>query len=135
MPEETVTTAAMEEGRRELESVAMDVRSPKFGGCWTEALTELENGCSSLTDDEQARLALLFANCFQSVLVDCFGVHLEEKSSPTLLFSAIQPKSRWPLGGSLPPSWTDDRLIVHAFFGSYIYLFGRNYLAAILTLV
>ncbi len=64
VPEETVTTAAMEEGRRQLESVTRDARSPKFGGCWTEALTELENGCSRLTDDEQARLALLFANCF-----------------------------------------------------------------------
>ena len=37
---------------------------PRFGECWTSALRRLDAGCRSLTDEEQARMALHFARCF-----------------------------------------------------------------------
>ena len=63
--EDGASSAALEAGRRQYNELRADAAtSPRFGPCWTEALTELERGCKRLTDDEQARLALRFASCF-----------------------------------------------------------------------
>ena len=65
MPEDSDSNAALDEGRRRYNELRADAASsPRFGPCWTEALAQLETGCKRLTDDEQAHLALQFANCF-----------------------------------------------------------------------
>lgn len=54
----------IQEGRENYNMIVRDSKMPKYGGCWTKALKELESGCKNLNDDVQSRLALHFANCF-----------------------------------------------------------------------
>ncbi|XP_075246944.1 uncharacterized protein LOC142340265 [Convolutriloba macropyga] len=37
--------------------------NPKYGNCWTNALSQLENSCRSMREQQQQLLALSFTNC------------------------------------------------------------------------
>lgn len=62
--ESEIDSSRFTEGKQKYEAIKRDTKMPKYGTCWTQALTELENGCKELSDDTQHRLALMFANCF-----------------------------------------------------------------------
>ena len=51
-------------GKEKYEAIKRESKMPRYGKCWTDALTNLQNGCQTLTDDLQHRLALQYANCF-----------------------------------------------------------------------
>ena len=51
------------EGRDQYQLSLMRSHEPRYGKCYVNALSLLETGCKSLTDDVQHRLALKFANC------------------------------------------------------------------------
>ncbi|CAG0882914.1 unnamed protein product [Darwinula stevensoni] len=55
---------AVEEGRREYTSLIEETKYPRYGACWLEAIEYLHEGCRTLTDESQSRVALKFANCF-----------------------------------------------------------------------
>ena len=58
------TALQVAEGRVQYEMVTRESSRPRYGPCWTEALTHLQQGCKHLDDEVQGRLALAFANCF-----------------------------------------------------------------------
>ena len=53
-------------GKEKYEAIQREVSSsrPRYSKCWTDALRNLQEGCKSLTDDAQHRMALAFTNCF-----------------------------------------------------------------------
>lgn len=51
-------------GKERYELWQKETKMPRYSLCWTEALKQLEAGCTELTDDLQHRLALQFTNCF-----------------------------------------------------------------------
>eukprot|EP00096_Caligus_rogercresseyi_P011364 TRINITY_DN4448_c0_g1_i1.p1 TRINITY_DN4448_c0_g1~~TRINITY_DN4448_c0_g1_i1.p1 ORF type:complete len:545 (+),score=157.85 TRINITY_DN4448_c0_g1_i1:174-1808(+) len=52
------------EGKLQYELIKSNAKLPQYGKCWLSALEFLHNGCGSLTDEIQSRIALKFANCF-----------------------------------------------------------------------
>ena len=54
----------IEIGKNQFELMQRNTKRPKFGDCWKNSLSYLENGCKELTDDLQSRMSLRFANCF-----------------------------------------------------------------------
>ena len=55
---------AVQNGKIQYEIISRDTRLPRYGDCWKNSLSSLEQGCKALTDELQSRLALKFANCF-----------------------------------------------------------------------
>lgn len=53
----------LENGEKEYEKIRHRAEHSK---CWEEAISRLQDGCSQLTDIEQSRLAIAFANCHLS---------------------------------------------------------------------
>ncbi|XP_078677051.1 uncharacterized protein LOC144913860 isoform X1 [Branchiostoma floridae x Branchiostoma belcheri] len=58
-----VNTGDAEKGRTQLAEIRKRSEDPRYGTCWTTALARVETGCKRLTDDEQSRMAIAFANC------------------------------------------------------------------------
>ncbi|CAB4055603.1 unnamed protein product [Lepeophtheirus salmonis] len=54
----------MREGKLQYELIQSGAKLPKYGKCWLDALEDLHNGCATLSDDVQSRIALKFTNCF-----------------------------------------------------------------------
>merc|ERR1711936_810688 len=52
------------EGHCKYQELSLATQLPKYGPCWVSALSQLETTCDQLTDFTQARMALMFANCF-----------------------------------------------------------------------
>ncbi|QQP35256.1 Putative LOC100176859, partial [Caligus rogercresseyi] len=52
------------DGKLQYELIKSNAKLPQYGKCWLSALEFLHNGCGSLTDEIQSRIALKFANCF-----------------------------------------------------------------------
>ncbi|XP_070559669.1 uncharacterized protein [Ptychodera flava] len=50
-------------GRTQLLTLQEYSKNQRYGKCWTNALTRIQDGCRRLTEDEQSRLALAFTNC------------------------------------------------------------------------
>ncbi|XP_072025194.1 uncharacterized protein [Amphiura filiformis] len=55
--------ASSDNGRTQLNQIQDYSRHPHYGQCWTSALARLHEGCKQLTEEEQGRMALSFANC------------------------------------------------------------------------
>ena len=51
------------EGKEQYQLMLIRSKLPRHGICYSSALSFLESGCKSLTDELQHRLALKFANC------------------------------------------------------------------------
>ncbi|XP_066283876.1 uncharacterized protein [Branchiostoma lanceolatum] len=58
-----VNSGDAEKGRTQLAEIRKRSGDPRYGKCWTTALARVESGCKRLTDDEQSRMAIAFANC------------------------------------------------------------------------
>ncbi|XP_078597051.1 uncharacterized protein LOC144873511 isoform X1 [Branchiostoma floridae x Branchiostoma japonicum] len=58
-----VNSGDAEKGRTQLAEIRKRSEDPRYGRCWTTALARVESGCKSLTDDQQSRMAIAFANC------------------------------------------------------------------------
>ena len=53
----------LENGEKEYKNIQ---RRAEHNECWEEAISRLQDGCSQLTDIEQSRMAIAFANCHLS---------------------------------------------------------------------
>ncbi len=62
--DDPLSSAAVDRGRVQYELAVQNSQQPRYGTCWTDALAALTAGCKDLDDDQQARMALNFANCF-----------------------------------------------------------------------
>ncbi|KAK4317629.1 hypothetical protein Pmani_011307 [Petrolisthes manimaculis] len=62
------TTARMDslaqEGQKQFDLMAKEAQLPVYGNCYLETLQDLKQGCASLDDEVQSRLALSFTNCY-----------------------------------------------------------------------
>lgn len=58
----------IEKGRRQMDSLIMNSKMPRYGECWISALQNLKLGCQVLSEDVQARLAFSFASCFNEMM-------------------------------------------------------------------
>ncbi|KAK3856277.1 hypothetical protein Pcinc_037387 [Petrolisthes cinctipes] len=62
------TTAPMDslaqEGQKQFDLMAKEAHMPVYGNCYLETLQDLKQGCASLDDEVQSRLALSFTNCY-----------------------------------------------------------------------
>lgn len=52
------------EGKVHLESLSEKAKVPQHGKCWKKAISELQTGCKSLSEEIQNDLALKFTDCF-----------------------------------------------------------------------
>ena len=57
-------TTQLSLGQYQYQDLARQSSMPRYGPCWLTAMSKLQAGCTDLTDQSQARLALSFTNCF-----------------------------------------------------------------------
>ncbi|XP_071541245.1 uncharacterized protein [Panulirus ornatus] len=67
-PEETFADDPLDtrakEGKHHYDLMTREAQMPRYGECYQNALRDLHEGCSDLTDEVQSRLALSFTNCY-----------------------------------------------------------------------
>ena len=108
----SVNEQAVQSGKFQYELIQRDSQMPRFGNCWTKALESLKYGCKDLSEENQSRMALDFANCFLAQagqktydcqasqdISDCLtGVDSNAFSAYTNFFTVSFPKTF--LGGN-----------------------------------
>ena len=125
----SVNEQAVQSGKFQYELIQRDSQMPRFGNCWTKALESLKYGCKDLSDENQSRMALNFANCFLAQagqktydcqasqdISDCLtGVDSNAFSAYTNFFTVSLLKTF--LGGQLSFFTSRTRLLTFTFHG------------------
>uniref|UniRef100_A0AAG5CQU0 Protein brambleberry n=1 Tax=Anopheles atroparvus TaxID=41427 RepID=A0AAG5CQU0_ANOAO len=65
--DEQASSALVEKGKKQLESLEAKTLLPQYGHCWVKSLEVLHDGCRSLSDAVHVDIALLFTGCFMEM--------------------------------------------------------------------
>ncbi|XP_058169660.1 uncharacterized protein LOC131284817 [Anopheles ziemanni] len=61
------SSALVEKGKKQLESLKAKTLLPQYGNCWVKSLEVLADGCRSLSDAVHIDIALRFTGCFMEM--------------------------------------------------------------------